>query len=153
MNIPTTRKLMLIGDGGVGKSSLIHWLKVNSFNMKYIPTEYTGIHRVDYAGQSWEIIDTSGQGKYGDRYMTNLRQITTPDHVMVMYDCTSRLSYRSVEPWVKSIKNTFGDQVPITVLANKVDIRYKQINPSESHVQISCKTGQGIQDLFGVTSY
>lgn len=143
-------KLLLIGDGGCGKSSLIHWMKFNSFNMKYIPSEHINVHHVDYGGQSWEIIDTAGQEKYmyGD-YVNNLKQQTgVPDVVLVFYDCTSHLTYRSVESWIQKVKDTFGDQVKIKVIANKVDVQQKKVEESNTDAQISCKTGLGIPELF-----
>jgi predicted P-loop ATPase/GTPase len=59
------------------------------------------------------------------------------EHVVVMYDCTSKLSYKSVDALQKVEK-------PV----NKVDVRLKQVRPDADHVKISCKTGEGIAELM-----
>lgn len=149
MIVTAPRKLLLIGDSSVGKSALIQRLRHNVFQKQYNPTQHTEVHRFIHGGQSWDIIDTAGQKKYGTNFVSDLQRLThAPDHVMVMYSCASLLSYKSVQTWVESLKQTFGDSVPITIVANEVDIEHKQVQPSTTDVQVSCKTGQGIDDLF-----
>lgn len=140
-----SRKIMLIGDGGIGKTTLIRSLMGQPFKQSYVyrPTGPNGPdYTIEYNGTTLNLFDIAGQHKYSAAYINKLMQMNEIDHVVLMYDCTSQLSYKSLDWWSDKV------QKPLTVVANKVDIQLKQVKPLASHMQISCKTGEGIAELM-----
>lgn len=61
-------KLVLVGDGGVGKTTFVKRHKTGEFEKKYVPTLGAEVHPIDFVTNKGRIIfnvwDTAGQEKY-----------------------------------------------------------------------------------------
>ncbi len=56
------------------------------------------------------------------------------DGIILMYDITDRSSFESIKDWAKSIIDEKGENFPIVLLGNKIDLEDKR--------QVSTKEGQ-----------
>lgn len=140
-------KLLLLGDGGVGKSALVHYMTKKEFLKNYAPNDrvVTRTITVDDIGV-FECFDTCGQNKFDSNM--NVSCIEDPDAILIMYECSGRLSHQSVDEWINKVQDRYGKDIPITISANKTDIVLRQVQPIEGHFEISCKTGMGIREVF-----
>ncbi len=65
-----SKKIVLIGDGGIGKTSYVSRLMTGSFESKYIPTMGVEVNPLNYwesnnLNDIFNIWDCAGQEKYG----------------------------------------------------------------------------------------
>ena len=63
-----TFKLVLVGDGGVGKTTFVKRHKTGEFEKKYVATVGAEVHKMDFTTDRGPIVfnvwDTAGQEKY-----------------------------------------------------------------------------------------
>ena len=127
-------KIILIGNSGVGKTSLFRKLSTGEFNEKNIST--IGIEKKSLevninigAGGSKKtkfdisLFDTAGQEKF--RAIT-LNYFKGSDGIFLLYDITNKMSFDNVEVWIESIRNSIGDsgeaKYAIVLMGNKLDL-------------------------------
>ena len=114
-------KLLIIGDSGVGKSSLLLRFSDNTFAGTYITTIGVDfkIRTVDVAGEKvkLQIWDTAGQ----ERFRTITSTYYRGTHgVIVVYDVTSGESFANVKRWLHEIDQNC-DVVNRILVGNKDD--------------------------------
>ncbi|KAH3867093.1 ras-related C3 botulinum toxin substrate 2-like isoform X1 [Dreissena polymorpha] len=116
-------KCVLVGDGNVGKTSLMKTYKEKCFPETNIPTVFDSIKvtmQVDEKNYDLTVYDTAGQEAY-DR----LRPLTYPqtDVFLMCFSLVSRASYENVRlKWLPELKHHCRD-VPIVLVGTKLDMR------------------------------
>eukprot|EP01084_Bolivina_argentea_P130986 231234_1 len=127
-NTPTF-KIVLIGDGGVGKTTFVKRHKTGEFQKKYNPTIGVEIHPLtfytSYGPITFNCWDTAGQEKFGslrDGYYIGCKA------AIIMFDVTSRTSYKSIQIWHRDLTRICGN-IPIVICGNKVDIKDRKVRP------------------------
>jgi len=119
-------KLVIAGDGACGKTSLLTVFKMGTFPTDHLPTVFeTTSANLTVDGKVYELTlwDTAGQEEY-DR----LRPLSyqKADVVLVCFSIDSPDSMANVElKWAKEVKH-FCKNVPMILVANKIDIRTDQ---------------------------
>jgi Ras-related protein Rab-35 len=113
--------LLIIGDSGVGKSSLLLRFSDNVFQTSYITTIGVDfkIRVLDLNGErvKLQIWDTAGQ----ERFRTITSTYYRGTHgVIVVYDVTSAESFANVKRWLQEIDQNC-DQVVRILVGNKDD--------------------------------
>ncbi|KAJ7064942.1 cell division control protein 42 [Mycena amicta] len=118
-----TIKLVVVGDNGVGKTSMLFSFTTNKFPVDYCPSVFDGyaatvvLNDVPY---TYGIFDTSGIPEY-DR----LRPLSYPqtDVFLVCFSVDSSSSFESVrEKWVPEVQHHCPG-VPWVLAAMKIDLR------------------------------
>ncbi|KAH8254954.1 ras-related protein Rab-35 [Drosophila serrata] len=114
-------KLLIIGDSGVGKSSLLIRFSDDTFSGSYITTIGVDfkIRTVDIDGLrvKLQIWDTAGQ----ERFRTITSTYYRGTHgVIVVYDVTNGESFANVRRWLEEIQNNC-DVVNKVLVGNKND--------------------------------
>lgn len=141
------KRILLLGDGGVGKTTLVHYMKTKLFTTKYIPTMGMEIHPFD----SFQIIDTAGQERYG-RPPEEWIGIFGPDAVLLMFSVDSKQSYRNLQYWYDWVP----EGVPVIILGTKCDIDERRMTQENTrfhidnalpYFDISVKSGLGLESL------
>jgi len=124
-------KVLLVGDGGVGKTTFVKRHKTGEFEKKYIATMGVEVHPLSFntnLGQvTFNCWDTAGQEKFGglrDGYYIGGQA------AIIMFDCTSRVSYKSIPHWHKDLMRVCG-QIPVVLCGNKVDCKDRKIKPKD----------------------
>ncbi len=102
--------MLLLGDGGVGKTSIKNRLLGSAFNQSYFPT-FGILPAID------GILDSSGQEKIGADWSAIAHDV---DCIAIVFDLTNRLSFRNLRSWVDLARREFPLR-PIKILGNKSD--------------------------------
>ncbi len=123
-------KLVLVGDGRVGKTTFIKRHLTGKFERKYDPTLGVDVCPLSFQTTEGKIVfniwDCAGQEQFRglrEGYWNNA------DCAIVMFDVTSKSSYRHARKWVEDLRDRHAD-IPIVLCGNKVDINDKRtVNP------------------------
>lgn len=153
-------KLCLVGDSGVGKSSIVHRLVNDAFQTNLENTIgaafFTKSINLDSTTYKYQIWDTAGQEKY--RALTPM-YFRGASAAVVVYDITRRDSFNSVRVWIKELKNYSDMGIVIAIAGNKCDldaereIQFKEAlefasSQNAIFVETSAKTSINVTTLF-----
>ena len=116
-------KIVVVGDGSVGKTCLFVAYTTNSFPKDYIPTVFDSCGTtISFNGGalSLGLWDTAGQDEY-DR----LRPLSYPqtDVFLICFSVVSFCSFENVrKKWVVEVKHHCPN-TPLLLVATKIDLR------------------------------
>jgi len=120
-------KLVLVGDGGTGKTTFVKRHRTGEFEKKYIATLGVEIHPLTFFTNYGVILfncwDTAGQEKFGglrDGYYIQ------GQCAIIMFDVTSRITYKNVPSWHKDLIRVC-ENIPIVLCGNKVDVKERKV--------------------------
>ncbi|KAI1317151.1 GTP-binding nuclear protein gsp1/Ran [Mortierella claussenii] len=152
-----TFKLVLVGDGGTGKTTFVKRHLTGEFEKKYIATLGVEVHPLSFTTNFGPIIfntwDTAGQEKFGglrDGYYIN------GQCGIIMFDLTSRITYKNVPNWHRDLVRVC-ENIPIVLCGNKVDIKERKVKPkaidfhrkkSLQYYDISAKSNYNFEKPF-----
>lgn len=126
-------KVVVLGNGGVGKSALTIQLVQNRFVAAYDPTiedSYKKALLVDDKEVMLEILDTAGQDDFAAIRSTYMR---SGQGFVVVFAVNDPSSFDGVEKFQREIKVTSGkDDIPIIVCGNKCDLEEREIKMEEA---------------------
>eukprot|EP00300_Choanocystis_sp_HF-7_P003425 c12622_g1_i1.p1 GENE.c12622_g1_i1~~c12622_g1_i1.p1 ORF type:complete len:185 (+),score=35.22 c12622_g1_i1:133-687(+) len=117
------QKLVVVGDGAVGKTCLLARFARDEFNENYVPTvfeNYVAEITVDGVPVELSLWDTAGQEDY-DR----LRPLsyTDTDVVLICYCINRPETLKNIElKWRAEVRN-FCPDVPVLLIGTKSDLR------------------------------
>ncbi|EDW14206.1 GTP-binding nuclear protein Ran [Drosophila mojavensis] len=126
--IPTF-KLVLVGDGGTGKSTFVKRHMTGEFEKRYLATMGIEVHPLKFHTSRgplcFNIWDTAGQEKFG-----GLREgyYIQAQCALIFFDVTSRTTYKNVPHWYRDLIRICG-HIPIVLCGNKIDIKNCKIRP------------------------
>jgi len=166
----TRVKLVVVGDGAVGKTSLLISYATNTFPTDYVPTvfeNYTARKKRHDDIILLHLWDTAGQEEY-DR----LRPLSYPgaDIVLLCFSTVSQASYDAIrDKWAPEV-NHYIPEVPHILVGTKIDLReaqhidinsnkFEPITPemgqsmakqikAAKYLEVSSKTRQGLEEVF-----
>ncbi|XP_059162116.1 uncharacterized protein LOC131945131 [Physella acuta] len=161
---PITRssyRVVLLGDQGVGKSSISLRFLRDEFHEHNAPTigaaYLTQTMRVGERTVKLDLWDTAGQERFASLAPMYYR---TAQGAIVVYDICSKSSFQRAHDWIQELKTQAPPGTIIMLCGNKVDLANEGREVSiEDAVQmardkglifteVSAKTGQGIKSLF-----
>ncbi|XP_066301635.1 ras-related protein Rab-18-B-like [Branchiostoma lanceolatum] len=159
-DVLTTLKILIIGESGVGKSSLLLRFTDDTFDPEIAATIGVDFKvktlTVDGNKAKLAIWDTAGQ----ERFRT-----LTPSYyrgaqgVILVYDVSSRNSFNRLEQWLSELE-TFSTKQDIVkmLVGNKIDKDKKEVDRNEGlkfarkhqmlFIEASAKTREGVQCAF-----
>ena len=158
------RKILLLGDASVGKTSLIRRFVVDKFSDDYITTIGTkvtkkdlrlelGSRTVDLSMMIWDVLGQKGYKGIQESAFRGARG------VILVFDLTrpeTRVSFE--EYWVPRVRGVAGP-IPMIVVGNKVDLAEKREDAVRAVADLarkygaapfvsSAKTGESVEALF-----
>jgi Ras-related protein Rab-21 len=153
-------KVVLLGEGSVGKTSLVTRYVQNTFNEKHVTTIQASFlsKRLNIDGNrvNLAIWDTAGQERFhalGPIYYRD------SNGALLVYDITDNNSFVKVKNWVKELRSQLGKSVTLAIVGNKIDLeRNRAVNKEEAisyaqsvgakHYDTSAKLNKGLDELF-----
>eukprot|EP00727_Mastigamoeba_balamuthi_P007666 m51a1_g352 putative ras gtpase (209) ;mRNA; r:569975-570924 len=153
--------IIIVGDGGVGKSALSVRLVENRFDPDYNPTiedAFTKRLRVDGQQATLKIVDTAGQEEY-----SALREAhyAKADAFILVYSITDRNGFDSIPKFRSKILTLLDvSEIPMTVVGNKSDMaEYRKVATREGQdlaksfgdipfKETSAKTSSNVEETF-----
>lgn len=160
MNRPTSFKIVLLGEGSVGKTSLVLRYTENLFNDKHIETQQAAFKtkKLTLDGRRVElnVWDTAGQERYqalGPLYYRDA------NGALLVFDITDEDSFDRVKRWIKELKKMLGNDIVLSIVGNKIDLekdRQVPIKTAEEYAKsvnaklyhTSAKLNKGVEELF-----
>ncbi|XP_067652810.1 ras-related protein Rab-22A-like [Haliotis asinina] len=116
-------KLCLLGDSGVGKSSIVMRFVNNQFKNALESTIgasfMTKTLLVDGNTYKYQIWDTAGQEKYRALAPMYYRGAAA---AIIVYDVTRESTFRSVKSWVQELRRQGSPNIVIAIAGNKCDL-------------------------------
>ena len=153
-------KIITLGDGQVGKSSLIIQFIENKFSFTYLSTigldfKQKKVTLPNNKEVKIRIFDTAGQERFKSIAVNYIKKA---DGVLLVYDITSQESFNSVGKWINDIKEAMGDKVCMILVGNKIDLPKRVITKEMGEekakdfnihfFETSCKTGENVEKAF-----
>lgn len=115
-------KIVLVGDGGVGKTSWAAKHISGKFRKSYVATLGVELHPIMFLTNTGlvklNVWDTAGQEKFGglrDGYYIGM------DAAIVMCSVTDMLTVKNVANWIRDLRRVKAN-VPIILIVNKTDV-------------------------------
>jgi len=167
------RKIVVVGDGGCGKTCLLIVYAHNRFPEAYIPTVFENyVTNRQFDGKIVEIAlwDTAGQEEY-DR----LRPLSYPEShvILIVFSVDFPVSLANVQDkWYPEVAH-FCEGTPLILVATKTDLRRDDntrrmlaaqgqtpvsagqgedvaYEIGAKYIECSAKTGSGVQEVFAL---
>jgi small GTP-binding protein len=154
-------KVVLIGEAGVGKTSIIRRAESNDFDSEAAPTVGTAFAKVTVEKYGeLKIWDTAGQEAYRSLVSVYYRGAHC---VIVVFAVNSRVTFESVTSWIDMLKEDMDKLPALIIVGNKTDMREDYAGNNECvgyqealdlsqkygavYCETSCKTAEGIGRL------
>ena len=154
-------KLILGGDGAVGKTSMVHRFVEDSFQTDYKSTIGTSIMKKECEFEGLKskvrfvIWDLAGQAQF-----KRVRQsyLAKAEAGVLVYDVTRKETYENINNWYEEIKKV-TPTISLILVGNKIDLEdQRQVSKEQgealaeklevSYIETSAKTGENIEDAF-----
>lgn len=153
-------KVVLLGEGCVGKTSLVLRYCQNTFNDRHITTMQAAFlkKRLNISGKRIDLAiwDTAGQERFhalGPIYYRDSHG------AVLVYDITDEDSFEKVKNWVKELRRMLGNDVALVICGNKSDMeKNRTVDQSTAeqyaasvgavHFNTSAKLNRGIEEMF-----
>jgi small GTP-binding protein len=158
------KKLVLLGDPSVGKTSLTRRFVENTFDEAYLSTIGSNVNK-----KTVTLYDDNGGTREvklmiwdiaGDRACDSLKRAyyRGAHGAIVVCDITMEETFKSLPNWLESLRNIVGD-VPIMILGNKADLEeFRTVDLGElqevaeefgtNAFLTSARTGENVEMVF-----
>lgn len=153
-------KVLLIGDSGVGKSSLLLKFTDRVFTDHYISTIGVDFKiqtlQMDDKIIKLQLWDTAGQERF--------RTITTSYYrgahgIIIVFDITDKESFANIKTWMTEIDRFASDNVCKILIGNKSDLeKHREVSKEDAkelankykidYIEASAKDSTNVQQLF-----
>ena len=157
-------KIIIFGDGGVGKTTLINRYLTGIFKSDSLITIGVDFHvkKIEIEGKrvSLQIWDFAGEERF--RFLLPSYVIGASGGIF-LYDITRYSSFKNFDSWLEIFKKGYrGDnhQLPVLMVGSKLDLEYKRAvsreeayeiakkNSFYGYIECSAKDGQSVEDIF-----
>ncbi|OHS94230.1 GTP-binding protein yptV1 [Tritrichomonas foetus] len=136
-------KVLIIGDSGVGKSSLLLRFSDDMFSDSYISTIGVDfkIRKIDLDDMviKLQIWDTAGQDRFRSITQNYYRG---SNGIIIVYDVTDRDSFDHVGSWMNEIESRASSNVCVLLVGNKEDLGGKRA--------VSVEEGESLARSYGI---
>jgi len=151
--LPLRRKLVIVGDGACGKTSLLCCFALGEFPKEYHPTifeNYVAEIRLDGKPVQLALWDTAGQEEY-----EGLRPLSySKSHViLIAFSIDTPDSLENVKvKWNEEVRSICGQTVPVLLVGCKADLRPPPGSP-DAHLFVSAEDAKQVAAEIGARAY
>ena len=116
-------KIIILGNSKVGKTSFLIRFTKNKFDETYLATigiDY--IYRIiNIENKLYKLMfyDTAGEEKYKSIPKNHIKNM---QGIILMYDITNKKSFDSIIDWISDVKEIKGENFPMILVGNKIDL-------------------------------
>ena len=151
--------LITLGEGQVGKTSIIYRYIDDTFTSNYLATigidsKFKKIKLSSGEEINVKILDTAGQERFQSIAANYIKKA---DGIIFVYDITKAFTFTSLEKWLNNLDEVTNDR-PCLLIGNKSDMNdQRQVSKeegmeftkkfkNETHFyETSCKTGENVE--------
>ncbi len=153
-------KILMIGDSGVGKSSILVRFTDQTFSDSYMSTIGVDFKiktlQVDGKMVKLQMWDTAGQ----ERFRTITSSYYKGAHgIILVYDITDIESFNNIKQWLEEVNKYADEQVHKLIIGNKLDLENRRVVSKETakafcdnlditFIETSAKKAIDIEHLF-----
>ena len=150
--------IITLGNGQVGKTSLIFRFVENNFSPNYlftvgIDSKFKRMKLKNGEEIRVQITDTAGQERYRS---LSTNYIKKADGILFVYDITKKESFDEIDDWLERLNKDENNNRPHILIGNKSDLNdlrkisieegMKLANEKNMHFyETSCKTGENVE--------
>ena len=140
----TLYKILILGDGSVGKTSFLTRYADNSFQESVLSTigvdyKLKNVQLDDGRTVKLQIWDTAGQ----DRFRSIAKNYYKgANGIVVVFSVIDKESFKNVRTWISQIKEEVDEKVTIILVGNKIDREDARV--------VSKEKGQELAKEFGL---
>ncbi|XP_018562803.1 ras-related protein Rab-21 [Anoplophora glabripennis] len=153
-------KVVLLGEGCVGKTSLVLRYVEDKFNTSHITTIQASFlnKKINLGGDhiNLAIWDTAGQEKF---HALGPIYYRSANGAVLVYDITDEDSFQKVKNWVKELRKILGAGICLVIVGNKIDLaKNRHVTLEEAvmyskkvgaiHFETSAKFNEGVDEMF-----
>jgi small GTP-binding protein len=160
------KKILLLGDGAVGKTSLVRRFVIDKFADQYIATIGTKTSRktmqfvfepeqttINLHLDIWDILGQTGMERAHKVYFKGA------ESVIYVCDGTRKETFASIPTWIEEVEKNCGSHLPGVLACNKSDlVSERMVHDDElqglaadqklSALRTSAKTGDNVEQAF-----
>ncbi len=158
-------KVMVTGEGAVGKTALVTRYTTGQFQKDYKTTigsqfavklAHISPPESEFAiGIKLQAWDVAGQARFK---AVRKMYYSGAAGLILVFDVTRRRSFVELQKWVEEADESVGQRIPIICIGNKIDLPDRAIPSDEAkkwaedqgfvYMESSAKTGLGVSDMF-----
>ena len=153
-------KILLVGDSGVGKSSILLRYTDDEYKPEYISTIGVDfkIRSLSYGDKTikLQLWDTAGQERF---QMITSSYYRGAHGIIIVYDITCKESFKNIKNWLHQINQYANEKVLKIIVGNKSDLQDKRVVEKKEveefckenniyHIETSAKNSNNIKDIF-----
>ncbi|UCC19178.1 MAG: GTP-binding protein [Promethearchaeota archaeon] len=155
-------KVILIGPGAVGKTSLLHRFVENKFSFRYkltIGADFLS-KIINYKDSTikMQIWDIGGQERY--KFLRS-SFFDGANGALMVFDLSRWHTFEELDEWLSDLREYAGEKIPFALIGNKIDLidKKEEIYERESaqvfakkentfYIETSAKTGENVEGAF-----
>eukprot|EP00826_Nyctotherus_ovalis_P005573 TRINITY_DN11265_c0_g1_i18.p1 TRINITY_DN11265_c0_g1~~TRINITY_DN11265_c0_g1_i18.p1 ORF type:complete len:201 (+),score=57.07 TRINITY_DN11265_c0_g1_i18:164-766(+) len=152
-------KVVLLGETGVGKSSLAHRFAFDKFSECYEATIGAGYFEKPIPSGSGSIKlciwDTAGQERFASLASFYYRGCQI---ALVVFDLSKKQTFERAKAWINELQANAPVNVVIYLVGNKSDLNQREVTTEHAtsyakdlgilYIEVSAKTNANISELF-----
>ncbi|MHA1148504.1 MAG: GTP-binding protein [Promethearchaeota archaeon] len=165
-NIIFKAKVLVVGEGAVGKTSLIQRFVNDVFNTDYAATigvkfltKKVSVNPDNDNSAQLSLWDVAGQPRFEDLRTTFY---SGAGGALFVFDLTRKITFEKLDQWHAEVVKMVGE-IPHVVIGNKADLKRREISIEEAqmyaqknhslYIETSAKSGLNVEQAFLELTY
>ena len=144
-------KIIVVGDGGVGKTSMVLRYCENTFKENYIMTIGSNFStkQVDLSEHSNLSVRLQLWDLAGQKHFSFVRPpfYRGSAGVIFVFDLTRRSSFANLNGWKAEVEKVIGTEKPYILVGNKLDLASGELR------EVSTQDGESYKEELGALTY
>ena len=147
-------KTVIIGEAGVGKTSIVQQFVNKCFQEKYVETIgvefFTKTFKINDKIIKAEIWDTAGSERFASITKNYYRGA---DGALIVYDISNKTTFDNVENWFNEIKNSCKEDAEIILIGNKNDLENQRQVSNNMLINLGKNLGIAVMETSAKDDY